>query len=70
MPWYFIALSSVFATLVVVAICGSLMWAVLTQHRDPGCAEVRLRRHRLRISIGLVPREVPAPGLVESSAHA
>lgn len=34
MAWHSIFLNFFFTALVVVAICGSLVWAIATQHRD------------------------------------
>ena len=39
------------ATLVVAGIVGLLLWALVTQHRDPGCSEVRLRRRSGRRAV-------------------
>jgi hypothetical protein len=62
MHWYVMA-NIVLAALVVGVIVGLLVWSVLTQHRHPGCEDVRIRRRRLQISVRLVPRtDQRAPG--------
>ena len=67
MAWYFIVLNIIFATLVVGGVCGSLVWAIFTQHRDHECEEIRLGRRRLRIGVRLVPLDVPDPEPVEGA---
>jgi hypothetical protein len=48
MPVFVFAfINLVFAALVVGGIVGLLSWSVATQHRDPGCGEIRLARRRL-----------------------
>ncbi len=44
--------------LICAAIVGLLVWSIYTQHRDYGCAELRIRR-RLQISVRLVPLDKP-----------
>ena len=46
MHWYGLA-NLVLAALVVGAIVGLLVWAVLTQHHDHKCEDVRLKRRRI-----------------------
>jgi hypothetical protein len=43
---------------IAAAIVGSMTWAICTQHRDAGCAHLRVRR-RLRISVRLVTLDQP-----------
>lgn len=43
----------VLMALITAAIVGLLTWSILTQHRDPMCEHLRIRR-RLRISIRLI----------------
>jgi hypothetical protein len=55
MPVYVYALMNALLGLGVLgAVVGLLTWSILTQHRQPGCASVRLRRRRPRIA-GSVP---------------
>jgi len=55
MPLYVVVIANlVLCALVVGAIVGLLSWSVLTQHRDPHCRDVRLRRRGLRITVRLV----------------
>ena len=59
-----IILNVFFVALISAAIVGLLLWSVLTQHRHPGCEDVRFGR-RLQISVRLVPfddpRRLPIP---------
>lgn len=62
MPVYtYIIINAILATAVVGGIVGLLLWSLRTQHRDPGCAHLRLRRHRLSIRVSFVPLELPSP---------
>jgi hypothetical protein len=56
MHWYVFG-NLVLAALVVGAIVGLLLWAVLTQHHDHKCEDVRLTRPR--ISSWLASRRTP-----------
>lgn len=60
MHWYMFG-NVVLAALVGGALVGLLVWAVLTQHQDPKCEDVRLKRPR--ISSWLAPRRTPRAGL-------
>jgi len=60
MPVYvYVIVNAVLALLVVGGIAGLQLWSILTQHRDSGCEDVRLRLPRLRISVS-VSRPQPA----------
>ncbi|MEO8967058.1 MAG: hypothetical protein ABI355_05595 [Solirubrobacteraceae bacterium] len=58
--------NAVLAFLVLAGIIGLLLWSVLTQHRHPGCEDIRLRR-RQRQPIATEPASLgwtnPEPGL-------
>jgi hypothetical protein len=58
MPTYEIALNAFFIALVVAVIVGGLVWSILTQHRVAGYEDCRIR-HRLQISVRLVPVDPP-----------
>jgi len=45
-----IGLDVVLMVAIAAAISGLLAWAICTQHRDPGCAHLRIRR-RLQINV-------------------
>ena len=49
---------------IAAAVVGFLTWAICTQHRDPGCAHLRIRR-RLQVKVRLVtldpPQTFPGP---------
>ncbi len=61
MPVYVFAIvNAVLAALVVGAIVGMLVWSMLTQHRDPGCAEVRLRLRPRRPQTRVKPLDLGA----------
>jgi hypothetical protein len=60
MHWYVFA-NLVLAALVVGAIVGLLVWALLTQHHDDKCEDVRLKRRR--ITARAAPRHTPRPDL-------
>jgi hypothetical protein len=47
-----VTLDVILMALISVAIAGLLVWSICTQHRDYGCAAVRIRR-RLLISVRL-----------------
>lgn len=70
MPVYIYALMNALLALAVIgAVAGLLVWSILTQHRDVGCASVRLRRRRQRIAVSLpalpgVEPERPAQEIV------
>lgn len=53
-----IILDAVLMTAVAAAIVGLLTWSIFTQHRDPGCGHLRIRR-RLRVSVRLVTLDEP-----------
>jgi hypothetical protein len=53
-----VILDVIFMALIGAAIVGLLFWSVLTQHRHPGCEDVRFGR-RLHISVRLVPFDDP-----------
>lgn len=61
-----LALNIAFMALTAASIVGLLAWSIATQHRNHGCAELRIRR--LRISVRLVsadePNIVRAPSIV------
>jgi hypothetical protein len=56
-----VILNIVFMALVGAAIVGLLVWSMVTQYRDPGCEQLRIRRRRLRISVRFVPLDGPTP---------
>lgn len=45
-----VVLDVLLMALVSFAIVTLLVWSIITQHRDPMCAHLRIR-HRLRVSI-------------------
>jgi hypothetical protein len=51
-----IILDVVLMALMSAAIVGLLTWSICTQHRDPGCAPLRIRR-RLEINRRVVSRD-------------
>jgi len=62
MPVYVFALMNLaLAALVVGGIVGLLAWSVATQHRDPGCGEIRLSRRRLTLRRRRLARELERP---------
>lgn len=68
MPVYVYALiNAILVLLVGGAVIGLQLWSILTQHRDPGCENVRLRLRRIRISVRLTPLErVPTAPLSDT----
>ena len=48
-----VVLDVVLMALISAAIVGLLVWSICTQHRNFGCADLRIRR-RLSISVRLV----------------
>jgi hypothetical protein len=64
MAWHSILLNFLLAELVVVAICGSLLWAIATQHQDwPQHARVEAWAAGNDGSGTGTSSEGPAPGL-------
>lgn len=55
-----IVLNIILMVMVSAAISGLLLWSILTQHRDPGCAHLRVIHRRVHISVRLVPVDAPA----------
>jgi hypothetical protein len=49
-----VVLNVVLMALISAAIVGFLVWSICTQHRHYGCADLRIRRRRLQISVRLV----------------
>jgi hypothetical protein len=58
-----VVLDLVLMALISAAIGGLLVWSICTQHRDYGCADLRIRR-RLQISVRLV-----TPGQTERAGR-
>jgi hypothetical protein len=44
---------------IATAVVGLLTWAICTQHRDPCCAHLRIRR-RLQVKVRPVTLDAPA----------
>lgn len=64
MPVYaYLIVNAVLAAVVLGALVGLHYWAIVTQHRDPGCADVRLRRLRLPAVAAPAPRSAVEPEL-------
>lgn len=53
-----IALDVVLMVGIAAAIVGFLTWAICTQYRDPGCADLRIRR-RLQANVRLLTHDQP-----------
>ena len=53
-----IVLDAIFMALITAVIVGFLTWSICTQHRDAGCAHLRIRR-RLQIRVRLVTLDKP-----------
>ncbi|MGO9885939.1 MAG: hypothetical protein ACLPV4_23330 [Solirubrobacteraceae bacterium] len=49
-----VVLDIVLMALISAAIVGLLVWGICTQHRHYGCADLRVRGRRLRISVRLI----------------
>jgi hypothetical protein len=39
----YLIINVVFSAFVVVGVVGLLVWSIATQHRDHGCAQIRIR---------------------------
>lgn len=65
MPVYVYAIvNAVLAASILAGIVGLLVWSVLTQHRQPGCEDIRLRLGRPRAA---VRRRQPRPLATEDA---
>jgi hypothetical protein len=36
---------------IAAAVVSFLIWAICTQYRDPGCADLRIRRHQVNVKL-------------------
>jgi hypothetical protein len=43
---------------IAAAVVGCLIWAICTQYRDPGCADLRIRR-RPQVNVRLLTLDPP-----------
>jgi hypothetical protein len=61
MSTYFIVINALLAAFVVGSVAGLLLWAIVTQHRDPACTQIRLLRGRLAARRTRLGRQVERP---------
>jgi hypothetical protein len=61
-----VILNIVFMALISIAIVGVMAWSICTQHRQSGCADLRIRRRLPRIIKLVSPdaRELGRPATV------
>ena len=62
MPVYtYVIINAVLVLLIGGAVVGIQLWSIVTQHRDLGCENVRLRLPRIRVSVSLARAERISP---------
>lgn len=57
-----LVLDAVLMAAITAAIVGWMSWAIFTQHRDPGCAHLRIRRLRVNPRLATLDESQTLPG--------